>query len=157
MRRPAPAAGRRPGYHNHRRHGQPPARTIGPGPTPPTRTSPRRGRSYCPVPAAPRTSTAPSEAEIRAQLETNLLGALWVAQAALPYLRRQGSGHIVQVSSIGGISALPNAGACHASQWALEGLSQSLAAEVSGFGVKVTLVVPTGYTMDWVGSSASKG
>jgi NAD(P)-dependent dehydrogenase (short-subunit alcohol dehydrogenase family) len=96
-----------------------------------------------------------SEAEIRAQLETNLLGALWVAQAALPYLRQQGSGHIVQVSSIGGISAFPNAGAYHASQWALEGLSQSLAAEVAGFGVKVTLVVPTGYTMDWVGSSAS--
>jgi NAD(P)-dependent dehydrogenase (short-subunit alcohol dehydrogenase family) len=96
-----------------------------------------------------------SEAEIRAQLETNLLGALWVTQAALPYLREQGSGHIVQVSSIGGISAFPNTGAYHASQWALEGLTQSLAAEVARFGVKVTLIVPTGYTMDWAGSSAS--
>jgi NAD(P)-dependent dehydrogenase (short-subunit alcohol dehydrogenase family) len=86
-----------------------------------------------------------SEAEIRAQLETNLLGALWVTQAALPYLREQGSGHIVQVSSIGGISAFPNTGAYHASQWALEGLTQSLAAEVAGFGIKVTLVEPTGY------------
>jgi len=95
-----------------------------------------------------------SEAEIRAQLETNLLGALWVTQAALPYLREQGSGHIVQVSSIGGISAFPNTGAYHASHWALEGLTQSMAAEVAGFGVKVTLIVPTGYTMDWVGSSA---
>jgi NAD(P)-dependent dehydrogenase (short-subunit alcohol dehydrogenase family) len=83
-----------------------------------------------------------SEAEIRAQLETNLLGALWVTQAALPYLREQGSGHIVQVSGIGGISAFPNTGAYHASQWALEGLTQSLAAEVAGFGVKVTLIVP---------------
>ena len=89
-----------------------------------------------------------SESEIRAQLETNLLGALWVTQAALPYLREQGSGHIVQVSSIGGISAFPNTGAYHASKWALEGLSQSLATEVAGFGIKVTLIEPTGYSTD---------
>ena len=95
-----------------------------------------------------------SEAEIRAQLETNLLGALWVTQAALPYLREQGSGHIVQVSSIGGISAFMNTGAYHASKWALEGLSQSLAQEVAGFGIKVTLIEPTGYATDWAGSSA---
>ena len=94
------------------------------------------------------------EAEIRAQLETNLLGALWITQAALPYLREQGSGHIVQVSSIGGISAFMNTGAYHASKWALEGLSQSLAQEVAGFGVKVTLIEPTGYSTDWAGSSA---
>jgi NAD(P)-dependent dehydrogenase (short-subunit alcohol dehydrogenase family) len=95
-----------------------------------------------------------SEAEIRAQLETNLLGALWVTQAALPYLREQGHGHILQVSSIGGISAFMNTGAYHASKWALEGLSQSLAAEVAGFGIKVTLIEPTGYATDWAGSSA---
>ena len=81
-----------------------------------------------------------SEAEIRAQLETNVLGALWVTQAALPYLREQGSGHILQVSSIGGISAFMNTGAYHASKWALEGLSQSLSQEVADFGVKVTLI-----------------
>jgi NAD(P)-dependent dehydrogenase (short-subunit alcohol dehydrogenase family) len=95
-----------------------------------------------------------SEAEIRAQLETNLLGALWITQAALPYLREQGSGHIMQVSSIGGISAFTNTGAYHASKWALEGLSQSLAAEVAGFGISVTLIEPTGYATDWSGSSA---
>jgi len=95
-----------------------------------------------------------SEAEIRAQLETNLLGALWITQAALPYLREQGSGHIMQVSSIGGISAFTNTGAYHASKWALEGLSQSLAAEVAGFGISVTLIEPTGYATDWAGSSA---
>ena len=95
-----------------------------------------------------------SESEIRAQLETNLLGALWVTQAALPYLRGQGSGHIVQVSSIGGISAFMNTGAYHASKWALEGLSQSLAQEVAGFGVKVTLIEPSGYSTDWAGPSA---
>jgi NAD(P)-dependent dehydrogenase (short-subunit alcohol dehydrogenase family) len=95
-----------------------------------------------------------SEQEIRSQLETNLLGALWVTQAALPYLRAQGSGHIVQVSSIGGISAFLNTGAYHASKWALEGLSQALAQEVAGFGVKVTLIEPSGYSTDWAGSSA---
>src|ERR1700735_1861976 len=95
-----------------------------------------------------------SEAEIRAQLETNVLGALWVTQAALPYLREQGSGHILQVSSIGGISAFMNTGAYHASKWALEGFSQSLAQEVAAFGVKVTLIEPAGYSTDWSGSSA---
>ena len=95
-----------------------------------------------------------SEAEIRAQWETNLLGALWVTQAALPYLRAQGSGHILQVSSIGGISAFVNTGAYHASKWALEGLSQSLAQEVAGFGIKVTLIEPSGYSTDWAGPSA---
>jgi NAD(P)-dependent dehydrogenase (short-subunit alcohol dehydrogenase family) len=95
-----------------------------------------------------------TEEEIRAQLETNVLGALWVTQAALPYLREQGSGHIVQVSSIGGVSAFLNTGAYHASKWALEGFSQSLSQEVAGFGIKVTLVEPTGYSTDWSGSSA---
>ena len=95
-----------------------------------------------------------SEAEIRAQLETNVLGALWITQAALPYLREQGSGRILQVSSIGGVSAFMNTGAYHASKWALEGLSQSLAQEVAEFGVKVTLVEPSGYGTDWSGSSA---
>ena len=95
-----------------------------------------------------------SEAEIRAQLETNVLGALWVTQAALPILRDQGSGHILQVSSIGGVSAFMNTGAYHASKWALEGFSQSLAQEVAGFGIKVTLIEPSGYSTDWSGSSA---
>lgn len=95
-----------------------------------------------------------SEADAREQIETNLFGALWVTQAALPYLREQGSGHILQVSSIGGISAFPNIGMYHASKWALEGISQSLAQEVAGFGVKVTLIEPTGYSTDWSGSSA---
>jgi NAD(P)-dependent dehydrogenase (short-subunit alcohol dehydrogenase family) len=95
-----------------------------------------------------------SEAEIRAQLETNVLGALWVTQAALPFMREQGSGHIIQVSSIGGISAFISTGAYHASKWALEGFSQSLSQEVARFGIKVTLVEPAGYSTDWSGSSA---
>ncbi|QMU70811.1 SDR family oxidoreductase [Streptacidiphilus sp. P02-A3a] len=96
-----------------------------------------------------------TEAEARAQLETNLFGALWITQAALPFLRAQGSGHILQVSSIGGISAFPLVGIYHASKWALEGLSQALAQEVAPFGIKVTLIEPGGFATDWAGSSSS--
>ncbi|MBC7375350.1 MAG: SDR family oxidoreductase [Frankiales bacterium] len=95
-----------------------------------------------------------SEVESREQIETNLFGALWVTQAALPFLRAQGSGHILQVSSIGGISAFPTVGIYHASKWALEGLSQALAQEVAGFGINITLIEPGGYSTDWGGSSA---
>jgi len=95
-----------------------------------------------------------TEAEARAQIEANLFGALWVTQAALPYLREQGSGHIIQVSSIGGISAFPLVGIYHASKWGLEGLSQALAQEVAGFGVHVTLVEPGAFSTDWAGSSS---
>jgi NAD(P)-dependent dehydrogenase (short-subunit alcohol dehydrogenase family) len=97
-----------------------------------------------------------AEADARAQIETNLFGALWVTQAALPILREQGRGHILQVSSIGGISAFPNLGIYHASKWALEGLSQALAQELKEFGVKVTLIEPGGYSTDWAGSSAGR-
>jgi NAD(P)-dependent dehydrogenase (short-subunit alcohol dehydrogenase family) len=97
-----------------------------------------------------------SEAEAREQVETNLLGALWVTQAALPFLRKQRSGHIIQVSSIGGVNAFPTIGLYHATKWGLEGFSQSLAAEVAGFGIKVTLVEPAGYATDWGGASAQR-
>ena len=95
-----------------------------------------------------------TEPEVRAQLETNFFGALWVTQAALPILRAQGSGHIVQVSSIGGISAFPTVGAYHASKWALEGFSQALSQEVAGFGIDVTLIEPGGFSTDWAGPSS---
>ncbi len=95
-----------------------------------------------------------SEQEAREQIETNLFGALWVTQAALPFLREQGSGHFLQVSSIGGISAFPGIGMYHASKWALEGISQSLAQEVKSFGIHVTLIEPGGFSTDWGGSSA---
>ena len=95
-----------------------------------------------------------SEAEARAQMETNFFGALWVTQAVLPQMRKQGSGHIIQVSSIGGVNAFGTIGLYHASKWALEGFSQSLAAEVGPLGVKVTIVEPAGYATDWSGPSA---
>jgi NADP-dependent 3-hydroxy acid dehydrogenase YdfG len=97
-----------------------------------------------------------SEAEARAQMETNFFGALWVTQAVLPQMRAQGSGHIIQVSSIGGVNAFPTIGLYHASKWALEGFSQALAAEVASFGVKVTIVEPAGYATDWSGPSAKR-
>lgn len=95
-----------------------------------------------------------SEEEARAQLETNVFGALWVTQAVLPVMREQGSGHILQVSSIGGVNAFAGLGLYHASKWALEGFSQSLAAEVKDFGIDVTIIEPAGYGTDWGGPSS---
>jgi NAD(P)-dependent dehydrogenase (short-subunit alcohol dehydrogenase family) len=95
-----------------------------------------------------------TEAEARSQIETNLFGALWITQAALPIMREQGSGHIIQVSSIGGVNAFPNVGLYHASKWGLEGFSQALAQEVAQFGIDVTLIEPIGFSTDWGGPSA---
>jgi NAD(P)-dependent dehydrogenase (short-subunit alcohol dehydrogenase family) len=94
-----------------------------------------------------------SPEQARDQIETNLFGALWVTKAALPIMRDQGSGHIIQVSSIGGVTAFPEVGLYHASKWGLEGFSQSLSQEVAGFGIKVTLVEPQGFETDWAGPS----
>lgn len=94
-----------------------------------------------------------SEQEVRDLIDTNLFGALWVTQAALPFLREQGSGHILQNSSVGGLMAAPALGIYHASKWALEGISQSLAQEVRGFGIKVTIIEPTGYRTAAEGSA----
>ncbi|MFI1356385.1 SDR family oxidoreductase [Streptomyces sp. NPDC020898] len=96
-----------------------------------------------------------TEAEVRNQFETNFYGVLWVTQAALPVLRAQGGGHIVQVTSVGGVLAFPSLGAYHASKWAVEGLSESLAAEVAGQNIKVTMVEPGPYPTDWPGASAA--
>jgi NAD(P)-dependent dehydrogenase (short-subunit alcohol dehydrogenase family) len=95
-----------------------------------------------------------SEEQARAQIETNLFGALWVTQAAIPFLREQRSGHFIQVSSIGGIVAFPRIGLYHASKWGLEGFSESLAQELAEFGVYVTLVEPGGFDTEWGTGSA---
>ncbi|MFI7030023.1 SDR family NAD(P)-dependent oxidoreductase [Microbispora rosea] len=86
-----------------------------------------------------------TEQELRDQLETNLFGAVWVVQAALPHLREQRSGHIIQLSSAAGVIAMPLGGAYHASKWALEGLNEALAGEVAEFGVKLTIIEPGGF------------
>jgi NAD(P)-dependent dehydrogenase (short-subunit alcohol dehydrogenase family) len=95
-----------------------------------------------------------SESDLRYQMEVNLFGLMWITQAALPLLRAQGSGHIIQVTSIGGISAFPGIGAYHASKWAVEGITQAMAQEVAPFGIDVTLVEPGGFSTDWGGDSA---
>ncbi|TIP43307.1 MAG: SDR family oxidoreductase, partial [Mesorhizobium sp.] len=94
------------------------------------------------------------EQEARDQIETNVFGALWVTQAALPIMRAQRSGHIIQISSIGGVNAFASIGLYHASKWALEAFSQSLSQEVAQFGIHVTLVEPGGFSTDWAGPSA---
>jgi NAD(P)-dependent dehydrogenase (short-subunit alcohol dehydrogenase family) len=95
-----------------------------------------------------------TEEQARTQIETNLFGPLWISQAALPYLRKQGHGHIIQVSSIGGVGAFGTLGLYHASKWGLEGFSEALSSEVAGLGIFVTLVEPGGFTTDWSGSSS---
>ncbi|MBK4347691.1 SDR family oxidoreductase [Lacisediminihabitans changchengi] len=95
-----------------------------------------------------------TEQQLRDQLETNLFGVFHVTQAVLPILRQQSSGHIIQISTVGGVIAFPSLGGYHASKWALEGLTESLAGEIAGFGIKVTLVEPGGFDTDWAGASA---
>ncbi|MEU4388436.1 SDR family NAD(P)-dependent oxidoreductase [Promicromonospora sp. NPDC023805] len=92
--------------------------------------------------------------QLREQLDVNLFGVLHVTQAALPVLRAQGSGHVVQVSSSSGVAAWPGLGGYSASKWALEGLSEALAQEVAGFGIRVTLVEPGPVDTAWRGESA---
>jgi NAD(P)-dependent dehydrogenase (short-subunit alcohol dehydrogenase family) len=80
------------------------------------------------------------ESEARDLIDTNLLGTLWVTQAALPILREQGGGHIVQISSGGGVISWPMNGVYQASKWGLEGMSEALAQESGHLGIKVTIV-----------------
>ncbi|MGU3292826.1 SDR family NAD(P)-dependent oxidoreductase [Williamsia sp. M5A3_1d] len=96
------------------------------------------------------------EDEIRAVLDTNVLGTLWVTQAVLPVLRAQGRGHILQVTSEGGVTAFPEFGAYHAAKWAVEGLAQSLRQEVADFGVRVTCVEPGPYATSFAGSGLGR-
>ncbi len=91
--------------------------------------------------------------DFRAQLETNFFGTVNVTRAALPVLRRQRSGHIIQFSSIGGRIGVPGLAAYQSAKWAVEGFSEVLAKEVAAFGIKVTLVEPGGFRTDWGGPS----
>lgn len=93
------------------------------------------------------------EQEARNIIDANLFGTLWITQAALPILRSQGSGHIIQLSSALGIYSFPTVGIYSASKFAVEGLSEALAQEVKGFGIYVTLVEPNGYATDFNNSS----
>lgn len=96
-----------------------------------------------------------TEKEARNQMETNFFGLLWLSQAVLPLMRGQGRGHIIQLSSVLGLISRPVLGLYAASKFAVEGLSESLAAEVKGFGINVSIVEPAGFDTDWGGSSAA--
>jgi NAD(P)-dependent dehydrogenase (short-subunit alcohol dehydrogenase family) len=93
------------------------------------------------------------EKSARDIIDTNLFGTLWITQAALPIMRAQGSGHILQLSSAIGIYTFATVGMYSASKYAVEGLSEALAQEVKGFGINVTLVEPNGYATDFMSSS----
>ena len=84
--------------------------------------------------------------QAKASFDTNVFGTLWVIQAALPILRAQASGHILTVSSIGGIIAFPTGGTYTATKFAVEAMSEALAAEVAAFGIKVTIIEPGHFT-----------
>ncbi|SPM30570.1 SDR family NAD(P)-dependent oxidoreductase [Mycobacterium terramassiliense] len=97
-----------------------------------------------------------SEGEVRDQMEANFFGAVWITQAALPFMRKQRSGHIIQISSVAGLFTLGDAGLYCASKFALEGFSDALASEIEPFGIHVTLVEPGLFATDFAGSSAKR-
>jgi NAD(P)-dependent dehydrogenase (short-subunit alcohol dehydrogenase family) len=91
--------------------------------------------------------------DFRQQIDTNLFGVVNVTKAALPTLREQGGGHIIQVSSIGGRMATAGLSAYQAAKWAVGGFSEVLAREVEPLGIKVTVLEPGGMQTEWSGSS----
>ncbi|MDX6742331.1 SDR family NAD(P)-dependent oxidoreductase [Actinocorallia sp. A-T 12471] len=91
--------------------------------------------------------------DFRAQVETNFFGVVIVTKAALPVLREQGGGRIIQISSVGGRLASPGLGAYQAAKAAVGSFSGVLAAETAGLGIKVTVLEPGGMRTDWAGSS----
>ena len=91
--------------------------------------------------------------DFREQIDANLLGVVNVTKAALPVLRAQGGGRIIQVSSIGGRLATPGLAAYQTAKWAVGGFSEVLARETAPLGIKVTVLEPGGMQTDWAGSS----
>jgi len=90
----------------------------------------------------------------RANFETNVFGLLNVVQAALPLLREQKSGHIILVSSVGGVIAIPTGGIYEGTKFAVEGIGDALSTEVAGFGIKVTIVEPGPYATDFMSDTS---
>lgn len=94
------------------------------------------------------------EAEVRRMFEINFFGLAEVTRQVLPAMRAQRSGHIINISSIGGLRGFPALGFYNASKFAVEGLSEALSKEVTPLGIRVTLVEPSGFRTDWAGRSA---
>ena len=96
------------------------------------------------------------EAEVRRMFEINVFGLANMTRAVLPVMRKQRSGHIVNIASIGGLVGFPAVGFYNATKFAVDGLSESLAKETAPLGIKVTVVAPSGFRTDWAGRSANQ-
>lgn len=94
--------------------------------------------------------------ELRAQFATNVFGVAATLQAALPYMRRRRAGHLMAVTSMGGLMAVPGMSAYCASKFAVEGLLESLRKEVAAFGIHVTAIEPGSFRTDWAGRSMTR-
>lgn len=94
-----------------------------------------------------------TEKDARAIIDTNLLGPLWLSQAVIPVMRRQGGGHIVQISSVGAVGTMPMLDLYNSTKWGLEAFSEAMAAEVERFGIRVSLIEPGALDKDWAGGS----
>ncbi|OKP90276.1 short-chain dehydrogenase/reductase [Paenibacillus sp. P3E] len=96
------------------------------------------------------------EEETRKMFEINFWGLMHMTNAVLPYMRNRRSGHIINFSSIGGLASFPTLGYYHATKYALEGISESLAQEVASLNIHVTLIEPGAFRTDWGGRSSVK-
>lgn len=94
------------------------------------------------------------EEEVRRMFEINVFGLASMTQAVLPQMRKQRSGHILNIASIGGLRAFPGIGFYNATKFAVDGLSESLSKELAPLGIKVTIIAPSGFRTDWAGRSA---
>jgi NAD(P)-dependent dehydrogenase (short-subunit alcohol dehydrogenase family) len=94
-----------------------------------------------------------SMADLRRQFEVNVFGAVAMIQAVLPFMRQRRAGHIINITSMGGIVTFPGLGFYHGSKFALEGLSETLGKEVKSLGISVTAVEPGGFRTNWAGHS----
>ncbi|MBP0457858.1 oxidoreductase [Streptomyces montanisoli] len=97
-----------------------------------------------------------SQAEVRRQFEVNVFGAMATLQAALPYMRRRRRGHLMAVTSMGGLMAVPGMSAYCGSKFALEGVLEALGKEVAQFGIHVTAIEPGSFRTDWAGRSMTR-
>jgi NAD(P)-dependent dehydrogenase (short-subunit alcohol dehydrogenase family) len=96
------------------------------------------------------------EVEVRKMFEINVFGLAKMTQEVLPHMRKQRSGHILNVASIAGLRSFPGVGFYNATKYAVDGFSEALAKEVGILGIKVTIVAPSGFRTDWAGRSANE-
>lgn len=91
--------------------------------------------------------------QISSQINTNLYGPIYVTRAVLPYMRKQRSGHILQISSLGGRMGTPGLSIYQATKFALAGFSEAVSKEIAPLGIKLTIIEPGGFRTNWAGDS----